>query len=223
MDNSVQLQKEDPMLATVHFLRHHWTVQRYNTFCYLDALNPTPLLEELRKSTEESSNSEDNMIQRAPASSANRGGDADQSWKSSKAKLLPLLVLREISLEVVLQDGDVAIGSLALTCRCFNSIVCVESFRREAHFWCLDIDIMFKTMMSSADHQSAEEREGRKEMEELDQLDCLIKELQDIDSQVDHQDVTILSTSQTLCVENIKHTTWRSRILCCFISSTPKR
>ncbi|XP_077091515.1 uncharacterized protein LOC143742516 [Siphateles boraxobius] len=36
---------------------------------------------------------------------------------------LPPLVLREILLEVVLQDGDVAIGSLALTCRCCNSIV----------------------------------------------------------------------------------------------------
>lgn len=41
---------------------------------------------------------------------------------------LPPLVLREILLEVVLQDGDVAIGSLALTCRCFNSIVSMESF-----------------------------------------------------------------------------------------------
>ncbi|KAA0706773.1 BEN domain-containing protein 2 [Triplophysa tibetana] len=37
---------------------------------------------------------------------------------------LPLLVLREILLEVVLQDGDVAIGSLALTCSCLS----VESF-----------------------------------------------------------------------------------------------
>ncbi|KAL1276233.1 hypothetical protein QQF64_035856 [Cirrhinus molitorella] len=76
----------------------------------------------------------------------------------------------------------------------------------------------FQQEQMSTVAQESEEREGRKEMEELDQLDCLIKELQDIDSQVDHQDVTILSTSQTLCVENIKHTTWRSHILCCFIT-----
>ncbi len=73
----------------------------------------------------------------------------------------------------MLQDGDVAIGSLALTCRCFNSIVSMESFRREAHFQWLDSKFisvtvwlitalsqfflsyvwfnMFKTMMRSAD------------------------------------------------------------------------
>ncbi|XP_056089875.1 uncharacterized protein LOC130069786 [Rhinichthys klamathensis goyatoka] len=57
---------------------------------------------------------------------------------------LPPLVLREILLEVVLQDGDVAIGSLALTCRCFNSIVSMESFRREAHFRWLDSVVNWK-------------------------------------------------------------------------------
>ncbi|XP_077100029.1 uncharacterized protein LOC143750744 [Siphateles boraxobius] len=54
---------------------------------------------------------------------------------------LPPLVLREILLEVVLQDGDVAIGSLALTCRC---IVSMESFRREAHFRWLDSVVNWK-------------------------------------------------------------------------------
>lgn len=51
---------------------------------------------------------------------------------------LPLVVLRAILLEVVVHDGDVAIRTLALTCSCFNNIVCMESFRREAHFRWLD-------------------------------------------------------------------------------------
>ncbi|KAL1276482.1 hypothetical protein QQF64_036105 [Cirrhinus molitorella] len=64
--------------------------------------------------------------------------ETKEGIKGQDTTPLPLLVLREILLEVVLQDGDVAVGSLALTCRCFNSIVSMESFRRDAHFQWLD-------------------------------------------------------------------------------------
>uniref|UniRef100_A0A8C1V931 C2H2-type domain-containing protein n=1 Tax=Cyprinus carpio TaxID=7962 RepID=A0A8C1V931_CYPCA len=57
---------------------------------------------------------------------------------------LPLVVLRAILLEVVVHDGDVAIRTLALTCSCFNNIVCMESFRREAHFRWLDSVVNWK-------------------------------------------------------------------------------
>nr|XP_055032244.1 uncharacterized protein LOC129421011 isoform X2 [Misgurnus anguillicaudatus] len=57
---------------------------------------------------------------------------------------LPLLILQAILLEVVLHDGDIAIRTLALTCSCFKSIVCKESFRREAHFQWLDSVVNWK-------------------------------------------------------------------------------
>ncbi|KAK7119703.1 hypothetical protein R3I94_021509 [Phoxinus phoxinus] len=53
-------------------------------------------------------------------------------------QLLPEEILHKIFILVVLQDGDPAIRTLALTCTRFWRIVREESFLKEAHFCWLD-------------------------------------------------------------------------------------
>ncbi|KAJ8360625.1 hypothetical protein SKAU_G00171500 [Synaphobranchus kaupii] len=51
---------------------------------------------------------------------------------------IPKYCLEEILLEVVLQDGDQALLTLALVCSCFRDIVTDYNFSRAAHFLWLD-------------------------------------------------------------------------------------
>ncbi|KAF4118091.1 hypothetical protein G5714_000142 [Onychostoma macrolepis] len=52
--------------------------------------------------------------------------------------VLPASVLEDIFIEVVLQEGDEAILTLALVCTRFRDLVTREAFRRQAHFLWLD-------------------------------------------------------------------------------------
>ncbi|KAF4115172.1 hypothetical protein G5714_002661 [Onychostoma macrolepis] len=52
--------------------------------------------------------------------------------------MLPASVLEDIFIEVVLQEGDEAILTLALVCTRFRDLVTREAFRRRAHFLWLD-------------------------------------------------------------------------------------
>lgn len=55
---------------------------------------------------------------------------------------MPPEMLRNIPLDVVNEDGDVAILRLSLTCRVFHDVVC-EPFRKKAHFAWLDSKFFF--------------------------------------------------------------------------------
>lgn len=58
-------------------------------------------------------------------------------WECPKT-LLPESVLEDIFIDVVLQEGDEAILTLALVCTRFRDLVTREAFRRRAHFLWLD-------------------------------------------------------------------------------------
>ncbi|KAK9972220.1 hypothetical protein ABG768_025543 [Culter alburnus] len=51
---------------------------------------------------------------------------------------LPSSVLEDIFIDVVLQEGDKAILTLALVCTCFRDLVTQEAFRRQAYILWLD-------------------------------------------------------------------------------------
>ncbi|KAJ8375528.1 hypothetical protein SKAU_G00061080 [Synaphobranchus kaupii] len=62
---------------------------------------------------------------------------------------LPKYFLENILLEVVLQEGDKALQTLALVCSMFYNLVNSERFRRKAHFLWLDSVVTWRRFSST--------------------------------------------------------------------------